>query len=260
MASYASGTGPMPPAPPPYPPRPAWTPGRIISIVIGAVLALVALGLLIGGGVLLWADQTQRTGGYLTVPTRPLSTSGYAVTSDVLTLEPGGSNWAAESFLGKVRVRVTPASPGRTVFVGIAPASSVESYLAGAPYSTVTGFTGSQGVTYLQHQGNASPPSPLTRQFWAVQASGAGTQTLTWQARSGNWIVVVMNAGGAPGVSVTADAGATVPALTGIAVGFLVAGVVVAAGAIALIVIPARLAGRSQRAWQQPAAGQPPVG
>jgi hypothetical protein len=247
MATSTPGPGGWPPAPQAQPPRPAWTAGRIVSVVIGSVLALISLGLLITGGILLWADQTQRTGGYLTVPSRSLTTSGYAVTSDVVTLAPGGADWVSNSLLGKIRIRVTPADPARPVFVGIARAGAVQSYLAGARYATVTGFPGNHGVTYTGHGGNVSPPAPLTRQIWAARASGTGTQTVTWQAQSGSWIFVVMNASGAPAVSVNADAGATVPILTGVAVGFLVAGAVVAAGAVALIVIPVRLAGRRRR-------------
>ena len=268
MATNTSGAGGWPPAPPPaYRQRPAWTAGRIVSLVFGAVLALISIGLLVVGGILLWADQSQRSGNFLTTSSRALGSGGYAVTSDVVNLGPGTTDWAGSSWLGTVRFRVTPADPSRPVFVGIAPAASVQSYLAGARYSTVTGFPGSHGVTYIQHEGNASPAAPLSRQIWTAQVSGSGTQTLTWHARGGDWIVVVMNTSAAPGVAVNADAGATVPALTGIAIGFLVAGVVVAAGAIALIVIPVRLAGRRPAAWQAPgpppagpAAGAPPAG
>lgn len=258
MAANTSGAGGWPPAPPAYGQRPAWTAGRVVSLVIGAVLALVSIGLLVVGSILLWADQTQRTGKFLTTSSRALHSGGYAVTSNVLNLGPGTADWAGSSALGTVRIRVTAADPSRPVFAGIAPASSVQAYLAGARYSTVTAFPGSRGVTYTQHGGNASPAAPLSRQIWAAQVSGTGTQTLTWHARGGDWIVVVMNTSAAPGVAVTADAGATVPALTGIAVGLLVAGVVVAAGAIALIVIPVRLAGRRPAAWQAP--GPPPAG
>ena len=47
-----------------------------------------------------------------------------------------------------------------------------------------------------------------------------------------------MNADGSPGVSVRADAGATVPALTWVAVGLLVGGLILLAASTALIIIP----------------------
>lgn len=248
MATDTSGPGAVPPGPPPDGQRPAWTGGRAVAVVAGCVLALVAVGLLAVGTVLLWADQTQRSGGYLTTPSRALGTGGYAVTSDVLTLQPGAAGWVNDSLLGGIRVRATSAPSSQPVFVGIAPAGSVQSYLSGTSYTTVTGFTGPAGVTYTEHAGTAIPASPLPRRIWSAQVSGTGTQSLTWHARSGNWVIVVMNASGGPGVSVVADGGATVPGLTGIAAGFLAAGVVTAAGAVALILIPVRLASRASPA------------
>lgn len=245
MGTYAPGPGAV---------QPAWTAGRVISVVTGCVLALVAVGLLGVGTVLLWAGQTQRSGGYLTTPSRALGTSGYAVTSDVLTLEPGAAGWVNGSLLGRVRIRATAAPDAQRVFIGIAPAASVRSYLAGTSYSAVTGFTGPAGVTYTQHVGFATPAAPSSRPIWTAHISGTGTQSLIWQARSGNWIIVVMNASAAPGVSVIADGGATVPGLTGIAAGFVAAGVAAGAGAVALILIPVRLAGRSRGQWQPPEA------
>ncbi|HEX9358481.1 MAG TPA: hypothetical protein VF933_32305 [Streptosporangiaceae bacterium] len=55
-------------------------------------------------------------------------------------------------------------------------------------------------------------------------------------------MVVVMNRDGAPGLTVRADAGVTVPALPWIAAGLLAGGVLFAAGGVLLIVLPARRA------------------
>ena len=71
-----------------------------------------------------------------------------------------------------------------------------------------------------------------------------GTQSLTWRPTGGTWVIVVMNADGRPGVSVTADAGATVPDLRWIAVGLIGVGAVLLASAIVLIAVPVTRAGR----------------
>ena len=48
---------------------------------------------------------------------------------------------------------------------------------------------------------------------WVAQAEGAGTQTLRWTVRGGDWMVVVMNPDGSPGVTVRVDVGVSSPAL-----------------------------------------------
>jgi hypothetical protein len=55
-------------------------------VVIGAVLALASLGLLGGGGTLMWADQALRQGGYVTTGTAAYSTTGYALASEHVDL------------------------------------------------------------------------------------------------------------------------------------------------------------------------------
>jgi hypothetical protein len=48
-------------------------------VIIGSVLAMASLGLLGGGGTLLWADQALRHDGYVTTGMATYSTTGYAL-------------------------------------------------------------------------------------------------------------------------------------------------------------------------------------
>lgn len=77
--------------------------------------------------------------------------------------------------------------------------------------------------------------------------SGTGEQTLTWTPRAGDWTVVVMNADATRGVSVTGDAGATIPALPWLAGGLLTAGALLMLAALLLVIVPVR---RASRGWQ----------
>jgi len=79
-----------------------------------------------------------------------------------------------------------------------------------------------------------------------AQASGAGQQSLTWSPTEGRWGLVAMNADGSRPVAVQADAGATVPALTEVAVALLVAGALLLALGAFLIAIPVRRASRDK--------------
>jgi hypothetical protein len=229
--SRESGSGlaepgsPAVPGPPgsPSPPGPAaakagWTAGRVIALAAGSVLLLVCMVLLGGAGVLTWADQAQQ-GGYLTTGTATYSTSGYALASDPVKVH-GLWGWLG-SFAGEIRIRVSATSPGQPVFVAIGPAGDVSRYLAGVRYTSVTAL-GDHDVT--QHLGSVVPAPPAAALHWATRAQGAGTATLRWTIRSGDWMVVVMHPDGSPGVTVRAEAGVSSPVLPALASKLLAAG------------------------------------
>ncbi|MGW3960608.1 DUF4389 domain-containing protein [Amycolatopsis sp. NPDC005003] len=229
--------GHEPPHPQAHPAGPAgWTGGRIAAAVTGAVLALGSMGLLTGGGALLWADRTQRDAdGYLTASTDVFA-SGYAVTTDPVQVH-GISGFTA--FVGDVRVRAT-STDGRPVFVGIGRSDAVAGYLAGTEYTTLTDRrTGDR-----THPGGAPAVPPGDAAVWVASTSGPGTQGLAWPVLDGQWTAVVMNADSARGISVRAEAGATAPAVGWIALGLLITGLVVLAGGAALIGIAAHRASR----------------
>ena len=221
-------------APGPDPARKGWTAGRIAALVAGLILVLACIALLGGAGVLTWADQQ---GNYLATGTATYSAGGYALASDPVHLH-GRWGWLGR-FAGDVRIRVTAGDPGTPAFVGIGPASDVSRYLSGTSYTSVTAL-GDHDLT--QHLGSMVPPPPVSALEWAAQVSGAGTQTLRWTVRSGDWAVVVMNADGAPGVTVRADVGLTSPVLPAFAGGLLAAGLTAGLIGAALVVASARLA------------------
>jgi hypothetical protein len=104
-------------------------------------------------------------------------------------------------------------------------------------YATVNGTDDHHG-TYTEHAGSAPAVRPAMAGIWTAHAAGPGTQTLTWTVKSGNWMVVVMNADGSRPLSVQASGGATLPALPWIATGLLVAGFACLTGGVLLIASP----------------------
>lgn len=221
---------------PPARPGGGWTAWRVLTIVIGSVLALVSLGLLGGGATLLWADQALRTDGYVTTGTATYTATGYALASERVTLSWA---WLLTGLVGDVRLRVTATSPDRPVFVAIGPADRVAAYLSGTSYATVTG-TGTSGL--VSHHGAGVPASPRTAGIWVAQTAGTGTQTLRWTAADGDWMAVAMNPGGSPGVTVLADAGVSAPGLFRLAVEVIIGGILAGVLSAALIWVPVRLA------------------
>jgi hypothetical protein len=241
-----SGSRPEVPYPPTSPARPSgWTGGHIAALVFGAILVLVSIGLVGAGGTALWADLTQRdAAGYVTTGVHEFSSGGSALVTESAELDSPGVGWLYSSVvLGNVRIRVTPSNSDSPVFVGIGPSDQVDGYVAAMSHTLISDFW-SERVQAVPGGTPASPPG--TQGFWVASASGPGTQTMTWDAANGSWSVVVMNADGRPGVDVTADLGATMPALLGIAVGSLVFGGIFLIGGALLIVgaIRRRRAGR----------------
>jgi hypothetical protein len=236
-------TRPRPPGgprgPAPAPPRPAarpsgWTAGRITAVVIGALLGLVSLGLLGGAGTAFWADWTQRDGSYVTTGVHEFSTAGSALATEPTDLGRAGVGWLySPGLLGEVRIRVTPASQGARLFVGIGPAAAVDRYLAGVDHSVITEFWGGT-VDTVRGGAPASPPG--SQDFWVASDTGTGTRSVVWTPTGGSWSVVIMNADARPGVAVSGDLGARIPSLLWIAIGLLIVGAVFATAAAFLIV------------------------
>lgn len=216
--------------------------GRSAALVIGCLLALPALGSLIAGMGLGIIASTQRDAdGYFEVTLDPVSTSTVAVTAQDLSFaaEPGSPGWVVDLFDADVRLRVGSADRATPIFVGIGRSVDVDRYLAGTAHSRVVELTAGASVVYRDEPGDAEVGAPTSESFWQVQASGTDTLELDWEARPGRWSVAIMNADGSPGLVANVDVGLRVGALSTLVVVLLVAGVVLTAIAVVLIVIGA---------------------
>jgi hypothetical protein len=215
---------------PPYAPPPSqsrsWGAGRILALVFGIILGLIALGLLAAGCATLWADQTQRdSDGFLSTRTTTFESDGYALASERLDIDEETPSWVlSEDFLGDFRVRAESTS-GDDVFIGIGPADDVAAYLSGVAYSEVTDVNFDPfRPDYREVEGDAPAGPPDSETFWAATASGSGEQTVTWEPERGDWSLLVMNADAEQGVEVDVKVGAEAEFLGWLAAGLLVAG------------------------------------
>jgi hypothetical protein len=247
-----------------------------VALVLGICLLLPGLGLLGGGGALLWADRVNRNSqGFLTSATEPFATPGYALTSERVDLATGADWLPASVALGKVQVSVT-GKIGSPVFVGIAPVNDAAAYLAGVRRTVIAdlGLNSPGRGTFVPGAAPAGPPGDQT--FWVSKVSGPGSQQLSWSPAAGNWMLVVMNADASAGVTVQAGVGATVPALGTVAWTVLIGGLVVSLIGVLLIALASRRragsygtptggwavpaprpGGTSTGAWQPPVAAEP---
>jgi hypothetical protein len=212
-----------------------WTAGRVVALVAGSFVLLVSLGLGIGGAAVGFVDQTQRDdAGFLMSDNTQLATSTYAIVSDNVVLDSGGTpTGIPHRLIGDLKVTVhTGASI--PVFVGIASTTDVQRYLGGVEHATVTDFT-DRPVYDLS--GGAAPTSPPADQsIWVARATGTGDQQLVWPVENGDWTLVLMNADGHAQVVGDVAVGATVPALDWIWPSLLIAaGVGLVLGSLLLV-------------------------
>jgi hypothetical protein len=223
---------------------------RIPLLVAGVLTGVLALGLLVAGGGLLWADGQKDGRGYLSTDRHAFQADTAALVSENVDLDLDGAEWLVDAGdFGDVRLSVAPES-STPVFVGIARTSDVDRYLAGIAHTTVDdlddepfGLFGDFGVDYRDSAGVARAGRPADETFWAASASGTGVQDLSWDARHGDWSIVVMNADGSPGVNAGVQAGAKLPLLDELGWTALGGGVIlmiITAGLVTLGVRPRR--------------------
>jgi hypothetical protein len=212
--------------------------GRIASLIVGILVGMVGLAVVVGGIVLLWADQTQRTAeGFFETSGATLSTESYALTSDEIDLGSQPGNWFPSGRLAEIRLEVE-SDPDIPVFIGIGPESDVDIYLDGVAHSEVVRFRSDpDDVTYRNISGEDTPAPPGEQDFWAASAEGAGTQVLSFDLEQGRWAVVVMNADASSSVTVEASAAAKTDLLIPVAAALIVGGVILGVIAIVLIVV-----------------------
>ena len=186
-------------------PTPSWTAGRITWLTLASAAVVGGALLAATAGAVHLVDQQFREGDYVTSDSMSVSSAGHAVTVEEIDIDGLSGDW----LLGTARLRAT-AAEGSPVFIGVASSDDVANYLEDVAHSTATEL---DDPAYDEHPGGAPSEAPADSDIWTAQASGPGTQTMTWEPADGNWTVVVMNQDGSADVDVSADAGATVPLL-----------------------------------------------
>jgi len=224
----------------------SWTGRRIAAIVVGTLVALIALGLLACGAWGLWLYTTQRSDGYVMTSSERFSTGGYALATRTLEISSDVPSFLyGRDWLGDVRIRGASVNPTRPLFIGIARKDEVDRYLAGVAHSDVTDVNANPfGTTYrpsYRPQPGGKPAIPPDRAtFWVARVAGQGKQSLTWSVKHGRWAVVVMRPDGSRAVTADLAAGAKLPALLWASIVVLVLGLLIGGGAGALIYFGAR--------------------
>jgi hypothetical protein len=219
------------------------TAGKVVAAIIGSFFALIALGVLIGGGVLFFAQETlQDENGFFNSPSYRLDGGGHAIVADEIDLASYPGDWwpAEHEVTARLSVR---ANNGESVFVGIGRQADIDDYLGDVSHSVVRQLGDRwDDVRLVERSGDAIAGSPADANIWAASIQGEGEQTLSWEPQRGRWAVVIMNADASEHVSISTIASARIPILRSISLWLLAAGAVLAAFA-ALLLIAATRAG-----------------
>lgn len=207
-------------------------PGRIVLVLLGLLTGLLGLSMLAGGIALTWAHSQRDDAGYYTSRVGAFATDGYAVTSGVFTIH--SVEWVPDAFLGTVQVTVDSEDP---LFLGIGSESAVDRYLSEVPSAEVTrvDYTPYR-VTYAERSGDRTPAAPGDQDFWLASTTGAGQQELTWEPRSGTFVLVLMNADAGAGVAADVTVGVRTDVLSPVGIGLLVVGLVLCILGTAMVV------------------------
>lgn len=210
-------------------------PARIALIVASAVAGVIACGLLLLGGLALWANGQKDSDGFFSTGSERFAADTRALASENLDIDLDGAESILDDEFGTIRLEVTPRG-GEPVFVGIARTTQVSRYLRDVAHTTVTDVDYSPfSASYRRQDGERRPAPPARQPFWAVSANGPDAQTLSWHVKDGDWSIVVMNADGSAGVRAEIKAGAKVPVLDEIGWGAIAGGTVLLLAAAALL-------------------------
>jgi hypothetical protein len=210
-------------------------------LVVGSLLALIALGLMATGAYGIWLHTTQRSDGYVMTSSERFTTGGYALATKTLHISSDVPSFLyGRGWLGDVRIRGESANPNQPLYIGIARKADVDRYLAGVAHSEVVdvsanAFGSSYSPSYRVRPGGKPATPPDRAGFWVARVAGPGRQALTWSVKQGRWAAVVMRPDGSRGVSADLAAGAKLPGLLWASIGVLVLGMLILGGGAALI-------------------------
>ena len=211
--------------------------GKIVLLVFGVIVLLVSVVLLLSGGALMWAERAIKDSeGFYSTKTIRLERDSHAIVTKPADIDLKGDwewpfwggRWDSSDFL-TLKIEGSSNDPSKQIFIGVAEASDLKSYLRDVEYDEITRFRLRRlSLGYTKHPGSSEPTAPTSQTFWTASAHGAGTQTLEWGLEPGTYSFVLMNDDGARGLNLSTIVGVKVPpVLWGVSVGLLVGGIVV---------------------------------
>ncbi|WP_329477011.1 hypothetical protein OG555_34945 [Kribbella sp. NBC_01484] len=214
---------------------------RVVRSVLGVLLALIGLLVgLAGAAAAFWLigpDNTLKSGD------QHLTSKGLAIASSPELLDRHGPVLHVDAH----------STNGKPVFVGVARDFDVASYLKGFAHTSLVQVQYPIALTTQEQKGASGPlAAPDTLDWWVAKANGAGTQSIAWPITDGPYDVVVMTADGRTAPDVQVNLGIEIPHAFLAAIGVLLAGLVLLAAGILLILVRRRRPSAPQQVFTAP--------
>ncbi|MEM9606093.1 MAG: hypothetical protein AAGA99_01650 [Actinomycetota bacterium] len=220
---------------------------KILAGLLGGLVAIVGVGLLIGGVVIRTAVGSNGEIGsdvqLFGTPSRGFVTR---------TLDLGGVEDLPFLSLDELDLTLDVAASRAETFVGVGPASDVDAYLDGVDVERIRSFELDPFALDTERTGgDVVPAPPLSLDFWTTSVVVTGEPlALDIDLSQSNQRLVIMNADGSPDVSIEADVVVELPFLSTLAWILIVVGLLLLVAGIAIIVSAVRSASNSR--WLPP--------
>lgn len=214
--------------------------GKIFLIIVSVFILLIGLGLIVGGGALLWSNTFLRDAeGYYTTRTIDIERNSYGITTYPAHIEFGPVWFFDWSNLVEVKLTARNNKVKKT-FIGIAEEKDLLDYFSGVEYDEIEELHvnrpfGTPRISYREFPGNAPPEPPTEKDIWTTSTVGSGTQELRWGLEEGRYSLALMNHDGSRGIDVDGKIGVKVPMIKGIGIGLVVGGLVLILFAFLLV-------------------------
>lgn len=220
----------------PAPHRTGSRPIRVLAVVAAVFQLIVGALLALGGTAIVAAFGTD---GEIDTGMHPVNTPTAAVVTDVATVR--STTEVADVVGSPVAAFTADGGNSSGVFIGIGPATAVDRYLAGVAVDQAVDFdVDPYTLNLTRRAGTDTAAPPAEQDFWVASADGTGTARMTWPIQDGDYRLVVMNADGSPGVASQLSVGVELGGIFGLGLGLLIAGAVLIALAVVLLVVTRR--------------------
>lgn len=205
--------------------------GKIVLVIVSVLILLIGLGLIAGGGALLWSNTFLRDAeGFYTTRTIDIERNSYGVTTYPAHIEFGPVWFFDWSNLVEVKLTATNNRVKKT-FIGIAEERDLLGYFSDVAYDEIRELHvnnpfGRPRISYQEFPGEAPGEPPTEKDFWTASTVGGGTQVLRWGLEEGRYSLALMNHDASRGLDIDGEIGVKVPMVKGIGIGLVAGGLV----------------------------------